>query len=470
MLILIVAGQYVYLYGTDKWDAGNKLILTQSGKVISLSLLFDFAYHNISLLELLPNGALQNALSINTYCFGGSFYPTDDYPGDITYHQGRFYLVGSTYHNSNCNANANFEVLFVKLDANLSIVSLKTFGFTNSVEKAFSIHADGGSIYIGGYTQLYGDKDPFIMKLDTLGNLNDFAVVRIPGSNDSIMDVFVQGSRIYAVGNTNNNILLVVMDTLLNQLSSYRIVLPSSSYASSLEVEGGSIYISGGLALNNGDVLLLILDTLNYTPQAYTYGNTNKDGGFSIKVLPDAILIGGYYERVNVSDGYGNTDLLSMLVSKASPTDVLSSVVVGSSAEDYGYDALLYGGDFMLLGKTWSPAWGYSRHWDVLNVRIDDGACIGRTPNILTGTQTANVQSISANLIHATPLSSLKQYSSYSVSVDSTLACITPIDVDESERFSEKSKLEAYDLIGRWISKPRKHGIYIRSGRKLLHR
>jgi len=269
---------------------------------------------------------------------------------------GEYLLAGSTW----SFANSLVDICIARMDQNLNLLWIKTFGtgireYSRSVKRC----NDGSFIIIGGQKD-YNDQNNriIVLKIDENGNLvwskkysgsnEDWGFDIIETINGDCLAVGYTNS--YGVGN---------YDILVNKIDTDGNLLWAKTYGGSNDdkafkikkVNNGSYFISGytnSFGAGDYDVLLLNINDDGNVIGAFTFGGESDEGGRSFleKTNDGGCIIasqtksfgnGNYDNFIIKTDENGNSccgaEITNMIVNTVSPEVNLINFTIGSGEE-----------------------------------------------------------------------------------------------------------------------------------------
>ncbi len=244
--------------------------------------------------------------------FGGS---SDDESYSVQQTSDGGYIV---YGSTKSFGAGSVDLLIIKLDSKGNIDWAKTYGGANEEGSWYEIEKapDGGYI-VPGWTKSFGsrDKDLFIIKLDSKGNI-DWAKIYGGPKDELPWDVTSTIDGGYIVSGLTNSFGAGSIDFLIIKLdSSGNLTWAKTFGGRKLEVgsfvyqtsDGGYI-VSGrtnSFGAGGSDIFVFKLNSSGNIQWAKTYGGTNNDGGINILKASDGgyIVVGWTY-----SFGAGSAD------------------------------------------------------------------------------------------------------------------------------------------------------------------
>ncbi len=270
--------QWTKVIGGSDTEEGYSVVQVEDGGyiVVGYTQSFGFGYQDMYIIKLSANGDLEWSKVVGSY--------SNDYAYSITEaRDGNYVIAGYTM------AFGSFDIYVMKIDLNGNVKWSKTIG-GSSGDYARSITStnDGGFI-IAGYTFSFGSgsSDVYIIKLDSIGNIEWSKVIGGSGSD---------------VGNFVNH----TVD------SGYAIAGATSSFGS------------------NQDVYVLKLDKNGNLQWTKVLGGFNNDWGYFITQLVD-----GSYAVAGTTSSFGS-QLFNIYALKISVNGAMcSDCDLGSGGQIY---------------------------------------------------------------------------------------------------------------------------------------
>ena len=285
--------------------------------------------------------------------FGGSGW--DDAKSVQQTRDGGYVLAGySESNDGDVTSNYGFyDYWIVRLSSGGVLQWQKSFGGTDD-DEAYAIQQtyDGGFVIAGStlsndsdVTGHHGDYDFWIIKLDSLGNLEWQKAAG--GSAEDIAYAVIQSpdSGYFAVGHTlstdgdvvgNHGLYdywVIKLDTGGNLLWQKCLGGTDSDFGSDLKmtpdsgllVVGGSNSTDGDVSANIGDYdfWLVKLDASGVLTWEKSFGGTNEDSPYEIRQFPDGDIAIGGLSISNDSDVTGNHGSFDYWVIKLSPSGIV---------------------------------------------------------------------------------------------------------------------------------------------------
>jgi|GEM_PF-2734225 len=264
----------------------------------------------------------------------------------------RFNLAGHT----TSYGSGSYDIFLLKTDTLGNLIQSGVYG-SSGEDLAFSI-ADAGNQnnFLCGYTTSFGSEQPFVMKVDSSGQILFSAYYDLYGWAWDIASL-PDGSAVITgnTGITDTDIFLLKIDSLGQ-------VLWVKSYGDSLINQGikvisasdNGFLIAGYTHIQAGgplDFTVIKTDSLGNNLWMKRYGGSGWDMAYTIAEIGTDILVAGISYTDVFNNNPNSADGLVLLLDATGA--VKKSFVIGSSAFDQIRDlTVLPNGQFTIVGST----------------------------------------------------------------------------------------------------------------------
>ncbi len=296
--------------GTD-FDAGECVIETPDQGILASGLTYSFGAGNSDVF-IVKTDSLGNIQWQKTY--GGAIA---DEIYSITPYRDGYMLAGRTY----SYGAGNFDVYLIAIDYNGDTLWTRTYGGAitdgaNSIKPT----ADGGFV-VTGYTYSYGhgNYDAYVLKLDSLGNLQWQTF--LGGSDDDVgTDAvetadggFLIAGYSYTFSNGADDFYVAKIDSLGNLIWQNHYGGSSSERAFKIEKLPGENFLIGGYTSSFGhggdDAYFIAINSSGNLVWDTTFGGSNDDGMKDfVKTPAGDFVFAGHTE----SFGHGGADVYAV--------------------------------------------------------------------------------------------------------------------------------------------------------------
>lgn len=278
-----------------------------------------------------------------------------DFGQDIAVESGEAYITGYTDSPDFPKAsigydtihNGNKDVFVVKLDTLGSTLGYSTFLGGGGVDIGYGIAVEGGGAYItghtdssdfpvtlGSYDNTRSGKDVFVTKLDAAGGGLQYSTFLGGGSADEGRDIAVEGGEAYIAGHTDSSDFPVTPNT------------HDASYNGSKDAFMAQFNPTGSV--------------LAY---ATFLGGGSEDWGSGLAVEGGEVYVTGHTESPDFPvtvDGYdlshnGDKDIFLAKLGTCNGCVLQYSTFLGGSQEDDGSRITVVAGEVYITGRTYSP-------------------------------------------------------------------------------------------------------------------
>lgn len=279
------------------------------------------------------------------------------------------------------------------------------------------IHTSDGGYAITGNERGSWDKDVFLIKTDSNGNVQWSK--SYGGSDDDVglslkqteEGGFVITGYTSSFGNGSRDVYLLKVNSNGSLLWTRTYGGIFWDFANHIEVTNDNGFVVTGCSSNNVtgfDLFIMKTDSSGNTVWANTYGGDEDEVGISVKQINDgSYIVTGYTN----SYGLGQTDVY--LVKTDSNGNALWSNTYGGASDDQGNDVIELTDGFVIVGTTRNFSRGST---DVYLVKVDDsgkGTCKQDTAqsivNTLNWIQGTGGTESSGNTIKIYPILSINQ-------------------------------------------------------------